>query len=265
MPNAVTIQMNDYNALCQQWNDCGWVRVDNLIPERTVAYMSEWVNWISTQPVGDAEERQHYYEQTDQGVVLCRTERYLHDHQQLRDLIMRGPVLETATKLLGEQAVLYKEKVNYKQPGGAGFAAHQDASAYKYVNHHITCLIAVDPMTPENGCLELARGSFSEPLPENGDGCLSDDLQKEFAFDPVPMVPGQVLYFSSYVPHRSGSNHTADCRRALYLTYNALSEGDQRAAYYADRDKHLAQVQSGEVSRISTIGHFQGRTPETRP
>ena len=31
--------------------------------------------------------------------------------------------------LFAEQAIIYKEKVNYKLPGGAGFAPHQDVAA----------------------------------------------------------------------------------------------------------------------------------------
>ena len=38
-----------------------------------------------------------------------------------------GRVIEAVGELLGEPAVLYKEKINYKYPGGGGYAAHQEA------------------------------------------------------------------------------------------------------------------------------------------
>ncbi len=252
----------DYERMHRHWNQYGWVTLDGLIPDAIVRNLSAWVDWVSTQPAATGEERQHYYEQTARGVVLCRTERYLADHSEVGELIARGPVVDAASFLLDEQAVLYKEKVNYKHAGGAGFAPHQDATAYKYVNHHITCLIAVDPMTTENGCLEIARGDYQHLLPDNGDGCLPETVSSELEFEPVLMAPGEVLYFSSFVPHRSGENRTSDCRRALYLTYNGISEGDQRAAYYADRDRQLAQTSRSRLSRISTIGHFQGQMPD---
>lgn len=50
-------------------------------------------------------------------------------------------------------------------------------------------------------------------------------------------------------------------RRALYLTYNAASEGARRSEYYDQRDRLLTQ-QARELdtaARISTIGHFEGR------
>lgn len=41
--------------------------------------------------------------------------------------------MDAASAALGEQAVLFKEKINYKQPGGAGYAAHQGS--------HPVCLV----------------------------------------------------------------------------------------------------------------------------
>ncbi len=67
---------------------------------------------------------------TDDGPKLCRSENLIPFHDGLRAFLTAGPMLETATALLGEPAVLYKEKINYKLPGGAGYAPHQDAPAY---------------------------------------------------------------------------------------------------------------------------------------
>jgi len=57
------------------------------------------------------------------------------------------------------------------------------------------------------------------------------------AFVPHPARPGDVAFFDSYVPHRSGPNLTAKPRRVLYVTYNRASEGDHRLRYYADKRK----------------------------
>jgi ectoine hydroxylase-related dioxygenase (phytanoyl-CoA dioxygenase family) len=54
-------------------------------------------------------------------------------------------------------------------------------------------------------------------------------------FQSFPCAPGDMMYFDSFVPHKSEPNHTDRPRRALYLTYNRASEGDQRARYYADK------------------------------
>ena len=38
--------------------------------------------------------------------------------------------------------MLYEEKVNHEAPGGAGYAPHQDARAYRFVDRHVcpTCM-----------------------------------------------------------------------------------------------------------------------------
>ena len=243
----------------EQWKTRGWVCLVDLLPKSTVARLPAWADAISPQRAGEQERRLHYYEQTEHGPVLCRTERYVDDHRDLRDLITRPPLVDIAARLLGESAVLYKEKVNYKHPGGAGFAPHQDAMAYRFAQNHVTCLVAVDGMNEENGCLEFARGTFASILPDDGDGCLDEASVGQLTWEPVPVPPGGVIFFSSLVPHRSGPNRSELPRRALYLTYNGRSTGDLREAYYEAREKEMRNTTGRGASRISNIGHFQGR------
>ena len=201
----------------RSWQENGWLRLERALPVSVIERLPAWVDTVAAQPTED-DQRLHYYEQTDAGPVICRTERYLNDHPQLRALICDGIVIETAAALLGEPALLYKEKINYKHPGGAGFAPHQDASAYAHAVQHVTCLVAVDTMTQSNGCLWFARGAFTSLLPDDGDGCLSEHAIEALDWTPVTAEPGDVIYFTSMVPHRSGSNFTGRARRALYLT-----------------------------------------------
>ena len=239
------------------WESNGWLVLDDLLGPDVRARLPEWVVEVS-RPAAPGERRLHYFEQTGQGRALCRTERYIEDHAGLRSLITEGVLREVAGELLGEGAVLYKEKVNYKQPGGAGFAPHQDATAYAFIKHHVTCLVAVDPMTAENGCLEFSPYPQGGLLPENGEGCIAPALAGGLEWRTVEVPAGGVVFFTSYVPHRSGPNRSTKPRRALYLTYNAASEGDRRAEYYAERDKAMANSGFDGKARISVIGHFQG-------
>ena len=58
--------------------------------------------------------------------------------------------------------VAFKDKLNYKQPGGAGFSPHQDVVAYPGVGRVLSVLVAVDECSLESGCLWLADGVDSE-------------------------------------------------------------------------------------------------------
>ena len=236
----------------------GWTVAREVLPRDTRAALAEWADDISVLP-GHGAQRLHYFEQTSAGRALCRTERFLEDHPALAELMTQGTLPLMAAELLGEPVVLYKEKMNHKAAGGAGFAPHQDATAYAFVKRHITCLVAIDAMTVENGCLEFSPYGGCELLPQDGDGCIDPSVAQALPWRPVELSAGDVLLFTSHVPHRSGPNRSGSARRALYLTYNAASEGDRRAAYYRERARAIDSAAGSANARISTIGHFQGR------
>jgi len=140
--------------------------------------------------------------------------------------------------LFNEPAILYKEKVNYKLPGGDGFAPHQDVAAgwwmYKQTIH-VSCLVSIDAATEANGCLEVVRGRHVDGLMGDDWKGIPDDKVASMKWEMIPTEPGDVLYFDSYVPHRSAPNMTSHPRRVLYATYAKNSEGDYRDRYYADK------------------------------
>jgi ectoine hydroxylase-related dioxygenase (phytanoyl-CoA dioxygenase family) len=245
----------------QHWTVHGWLLFSQSLAPEVVPALSGWVEEMAVKGIKRT-QRLLYYERTAQGKSLCRVERFLDDHPHLRSLIVQGALPIIASTLLGERAVIYKEKINYKLAGGAGYAPHQDAAAYRYINHHVTCLVAVDDMTPDIGCLEFALGHQAGLIPPNEMGCIDPQVARELTWAPVPVPAGDVLFFSSKAPHRSGANRTDTPRRAIYLTYNAASEGDLRQAYYDDRARQLAEQSAAnageETARISTIGHFLG-------
>ena len=155
--------------------------------------------------------------------------------------------------------MLYKEKVNYKLAGGAGYSAHQDTPAYPMIQVHVSALVAVDDADAANGCLEVVSGRFGEVLPLDDRGCIESSVADALEWTPVPVRAGQTLWFHSRTPHRSGTNHSDHPRRALYPTYNAASEGDLRAAYYDAKRAAFAAAPPGDRARVSLIGDFEGR------
>lgn len=203
----------------------------------------------------------HHFEQTDAGPRIARSEDLVPYDSVLRNFICAADVVRWLGELMGEPAVLYKEKVNYKHPGGGGFAPHQDAPAYRFVDHHISVMIPLDPATEASGCLSVARGHHRGLLP-NASGRLLDSEAEKLGWECVELFPGDVLLFDSYTPHRSGTNRSDQPRRALYLTYNAASAGDFRDCYYADKRAEFAEqggTFGGERVRISVNDDFLGK------
>jgi hypothetical protein len=236
----------------------GWVLTHDL-DEQGVRDLVRWVDEVASWP-DDAGGWLHYREMTDQGPKLCRTENFVPFHEGLRALLTTGSMLATASALLGQPATLYKEKINYKLPGGAGYAPHQDAPAYRFVETHVSCMVAVDDSLIANGCLEVASAMHHELLATDDAGCVAADIVDTLTWMPVEVRAGETLWFHSRTPHRSGPNQSSAPRRALYPTYNAAAEGDLRADYYRQKRDELASAEGGtDRVPVSLIGDFQGR------
>lgn len=159
-------------------------------------------------------------------------------HNPAMDAVARhGALSRWLSVLMDGETVLFKDKINFKYPGGDGFKAHQDQQAgwTRYAPLFVTALVTVDQATLENGCLEMVPGRHREGLLGEEWNPLDEDA---LALHPVPTQPGDVIFFDSFAPHASKPNFTDSARRILYLTYNLAGEGDHRAQYYAE--KHAA-------------------------
>ena len=203
----------------------------------------------------------HHDEVAETGPLRCRSEHFVEAHAGLGAYLTTGSLVATAGALLGEPAVLYKEKLNYKLAGGAGYSPHQDAPAYRFVDVHVSCMVAVDDATSANGCLEVVSGAHDRIWPQDERGCIAGDVVAALTWEVAEVPAGATLWFHSRTPHRSGPNRSPLPRRALYPTYNAAREGSLREAYYRRKREELAAAGT-LASRVSLIGDFEGELVE---
>ncbi len=238
------------------YGEHGWLLLDDLL-EVDVDRLQHEVDAIASWS-GDGEWL-HHHELTDEGPKLARTENFTPRSALMAHLLTDSAISEVASDLLGEPALLYKEKINYKLVGGAGFSPHQDKPAYPFVEQVLSVMVAVDDATEANGCLFVASGQHHHLLDQDERGCLTAAVVDELIWEPVELRAGQTLFFSALTPHRSGPNRSTKDRRALYPTYNGQSEGDLRAAYYAEKAEQFARAAQGDRVQLSLIGDFEGR------
>ena len=244
-------------AAVDHFRRTGWVHVRSTDAPALGSRLRAWADNISLWP--DAGGWLQYRELTGSGPALCRTENLVPHHTGLRTLLCSGSLVDVAGALLGEPAVLYKDKLNHKLPGGAGYAPHQDAPAYRFVDVHVSCMIAIDDASEANGCLEVVSGAHDRLWPVDELGCIQADVVATMQWEPVPLDAGDARWLHSRTPHRSGPNTSPWPRRALYPTYNALSEGDLREGYYRQKAAELAAAPEVDRVPVSLIGDFLGR------
>lgn len=69
-------------------------------------------------------------------------------------------------------------------------------------------------------------------------GAIEGNVAEELLFDDLVCKGGRIVLFNGWAPHRSAANKSPFPRRAIFLTYNPLSEGDFHERYY-DRMEEL--------------------------
>jgi len=235
-PALSGLNRNPTDAECAQMDADGYLVVRNFFGAGEVDDLLRWTTELETAP--EVVGRHWVYHEdslTEPGRrVIQRIENFCPFHEGFERLIREGALAHWIGRMAGGPVVLFKDKINFKKPGGPGFKAHQDQQAgwTTYAPIFVTAMVTLDPATLENGCLEMTPGRHREgligeewkPLDESG-----------LTLHAVPTAPGDVIFFDSFAPHASKPNFTDAPRRILYLTYNLASLGDHRARYYADK------------------------------
>jgi len=216
----------------------GWCAAPGFFSPAEMAQISAWTEELKARPERPGAEMVYSEPSlTDPAARLIqRIENFCPFHEGF-DALVHGRLRAAVEALLGGPAVMFKDKINFKMAGGAGFEPHQDQQAgwSRYASLFVTALVCIDRATLENGCLEMANAPRFAGLIGEEWAPLTAEQMASFALIAVPSEPGDVLFFDSYAPHASKPNLTDSDRRILYLTYNAEADGDHRALYFAEK------------------------------
>ena len=150
-------------------------------------------------------------------------------------------VVNSMEDLLGGEIYHYHSKMILKEPKvGGAWAWHQDYGYwYDYACLYpllASCLIAVDPATRDNGCLQVLAGSHRMGRIEHGikgDQTGADPervaaIEQQLETVHVTLDPGDAIFFHCNLLHRSDANTTPDPRWALICCYNAARNNPYR-------------------------------------
>jgi 2-aminoethylphosphonate dioxygenase len=228
------------DAQVQAFHDDGFLLLRSAFSADEMVRISSWSDEMLARP---EEPGKHwvYHEQSlknDGKDLVGRMENITPFHDGFCELT--ESLAAPTGQLLGENAVLFKEKINFKMPGGEGFQPHQDSQAGwdVYADFFISALVSIDAATTENGCLELCAGRHQEGLFRSWEPLTDEDMQG-MEFVTCPTEPGDVVFFDCFAPHQSEPNMSDTIRRIYYATYNRASTGDHMAKYYADKHKNF--------------------------
>jgi phytanoyl-CoA hydroxylase len=161
------------------------------------------------------------------------------------DAALRGNVFERratsiARQLIGDDATLDYDQFLAKRPArpGAVFAWHQDLGYWPSDTpdtRTVTCSLALDDATPENGCLQVVPGSHLEPRlrphrpvawsskPELRDEAhtLSVQLAPTDEVVWLPVRRGSITVHNERIVHGSAGNDSSGWRRTYVIAHRS--------------------------------------------
>lgn len=175
------------------------------------------------------------YDRLDASGARTRLALWNEAGDSLYSQFSRSPrLVRRAEQLLGGEVYHWHTKMMLKEPKvGGAWEWHQD---YGYWYHNgclfpqlVSCLIAVDHATRENGCLQVLRGSHEMGRVEHvktGEQTGADMERVSAALERLEVVyveaePGDVLFFHCNLLHRSDQNRSSNPRWSLIACYNA--------------------------------------------
>ncbi len=228
----------------------------NLLDTVQLDALRRWTDEVEAWPTG-SHVWGHYAEHTAHGPRTCRTENVSACHPGIASLVA-GRLADCAAAALGQPATAFKDKINYKQPGGAGFSPHQDKVAYPGAGRVMSILVAIDDCSLESGCLWIASG-VREVLPVDARGVVTAAATNGLDWRSAELVAGDAVCIDGLAPHYSEANGGDSPGRVLVASYAPASEGYTRAHYYAERrDLMQSETERDGRFRISTLADFEG-------
>jgi ectoine hydroxylase-related dioxygenase (phytanoyl-CoA dioxygenase family) len=207
---------------------------------------SEETDLLRRAAKADQALQQHAYERKDGEGGVAKLALWNKAGEDLYGAVARSPrVVDAAEQLLGDEVYHWHSKMSIKEPlTGGAWAWHQD---YGYWYHNgclfpdlLSVMIAIDPCTRENGCLQVLRGSQRLGRIDHGqygDQSGADPERVEHAARALELVycemaPGDALFFHSLTLHRSDQNKSPHPRWTLICCYNTKHNNPYKASHH---------------------------------
>jgi phytanoyl-CoA hydroxylase len=168
-------------------------------------------------PAADAQTRMDH---------VRRLMRFVDHEPRVCALAYDPALLAVVRRILGtDDVVLFQDMALLKPPGaGREKPWHQDKAFFPYAEDAkvVGVWIALDPATPENGCMHIIPGSHRQgPVIHfrRRDWQICDTDVETGRAATVPLVPGGALFFDGLMHHGTPANRTKNRRRALQFHY----------------------------------------------
>jgi phytanoyl-CoA hydroxylase len=211
----------------------GFAIVEDMLTPDELAELSERITEVAEGRAAGFPEKDIEYEPGRNATRSVYSIRKINRCAENDSVFMKhagnSKVLDAVETLIGPDIKLFGSQFFMKPPGGIEKPYHQD-SAYFTIEplSLVTCWIAVDNVTLDNGCMWVIPGSHLSGIIDHSQewdvGGRKDmqvpdekiDLTREV---PIPLRAGSCSFHHSVLLHRTGRNETNTSRRGLAIHY----------------------------------------------
>lgn len=252
--------------LNSQFNKHGFLHIKNFFSKGDIHILNCTANTLNKLPEVRGGYMKYFEKSNNNNErILARMENFInHEKLTLFRNIINNKVTPLVEEVHHKRMILFKDKINWKLPGGGSFQPHQDHDAWTDFppNTFTTAAIFVDDSTLENGCLQVVKRMHNEGLLPNKNGCIDKRLTDTFEWMPLITSPTDLVLFDSYTPHMSETNKSDKPRRAFYLTYNPKEEGDHYEHYFKKKRLEFPpDFERDENSKINVNSKYNLANP----
>ncbi|MSO93037.1 MAG: phytanoyl-CoA dioxygenase family protein [Rhodospirillales bacterium] len=176
-----------------------------------------------------------------------------------RKFIFEGPIPDWATQLIGPNIKFHHCKLNVKMPEmSLRVDFHQDHAFSPHTNDDVVvCLLFLDDMNEENGCLRVVPGSHRERYTHfrgndfkgSVDPAIFDRLYR--VSEPQVGKVGDVCFMHTWAAHASDPNRSSRPRRMFIADYTAADAFPLTENY--NLSKYLGHIVRGTPTRIARL------------
>lgn len=215
----------------REFAENGFVTVRKLFTDDEVTRYKQEIRAVLEAARSDAAARDSSPEKVAADGVLvglaARSEFFRTLAAEPRLLDVLEPILGPDIEFLSDKVVFKAAAVDYGSPW------HQDWPYWEGA-HKVSVWVALDPATPENGCLRMLPGSHRESVRHGGKAPAGEgfalrldpsDVDESRAVT-VPAAPGDAVFFHDLTLHASFPNTTGRDRWALISTYRSAAGAD---------------------------------------
>lgn len=151
-----------------------------------------------------------------------------YDSEVLQRFLTSLPVVELVSALRGPDLWVRWDQAVWKGPDAPVFPWHQDNGYTGLAAEHLQLWVALTSMTPDNGGLAVWPGAHRRPAAHHWVGNHVELDVESLDGRPLDLdvAAGDVVAFSSFLPHATVRNRTAETRLAYVAEYLPLEVDD---------------------------------------